>query len=408
LTGVRFEAADADWSGGSGDLVLLNGVVVIKIMATLNATFEAANKETSPGTVAPATPFRSAGPGSLVTWNSLGHDGRNFVTDGPTVDQLSRFSGRPAIQPIRAYAGLASADGVQAEANLMVRELDQAGSLNEKSATALEYLANGNSALVSVQYSYLPSSLSFLSDHTRAERAGKALFNAVYDKWKTLPPTYRPKLVILGESLGSFGSESAFSGPSDMQARTDGVVFTGPPSMIEVWSELESARDPGSPQWLPVYQQGRVVRFMARAADLNDRASDWAAPRRLSATPVGPDRLVLAESAVQATGLAKGTTGLRRAAGDPLVSDRVLPAARGGHGRQHRCAGWARPLLRCGLRQRGAAILQPPGWTTGDTERLRALLIELDTAPESTPLPETPQSRPLPTAACLAGNPGQT
>ncbi len=86
LTGVRFEAVDADWSGGSGDLVLLNGVVVIKIMATLNATFEAANEETSPGTVAPATPFRSGGPGSLVTWNSLGHDGRNFVTDGPTVD----------------------------------------------------------------------------------------------------------------------------------------------------------------------------------------------------------------------------------------------------------------------------------------------------------------------------------
>ncbi len=27
-----------------------------------------------------------------------------------------------------------------------------------------------------------------------------------------------------------------------------------------------------------------------------------------------------------------------------------------------------------------AAILQPPGWTTGDTERLRAILIELDTA----------------------------
>ena len=42
--------------------------------------------------------------------------------------------------------------------------------------------------------------------------------------------------------------------------------------MNEVWSELESTRDPGSPQWLPVYQQGRVVRFMARAADLNDRA----------------------------------------------------------------------------------------------------------------------------------------
>jgi len=42
---------------------LLNGVVVSKTMSTFNATFEAANEETSPGTVAPATPFRSGGPG---------------------------------------------------------------------------------------------------------------------------------------------------------------------------------------------------------------------------------------------------------------------------------------------------------------------------------------------------------
>jgi len=376
---------------------LLNGVVVSKTMSTLNATFEAANEETSPGTVAPATPFRSGGPGYLVTWNSLGHDGRNFVTDGPTVDQLSRFSGRPAIQPVRAYAGLASADGVQAEANLMVRELDQAGgfqravlgvgttgtgSLNEKSASALEYLANGNSALVSVQYSYLPSPLSFLSDHTRAEHAGKALFNAVYDKWKTLPPTYRPKLVVFGESLGSFGSESAFSGLSDMQARTDGVVFTGPPSMNEVWSELESTRDPGSPQWLPVYQQGRVVRFMARAADLNDRASDWAAPRVVylqhPSDPIvwwSPSLLFKQPDWLKEP---RGYDVLPGTRWYPIVSFLQLaadmPVSTGvpdGHGHYYG-ADFANAW---------AAILHPPGWTTGDTERLRALLIELDTAP---------------------------
>jgi len=276
---------------------LLNGVVVTRTMSTLNATFKLANRETATGTVAPTTPFRSGGPGSLVTWNSLGHDGRNFVTDGPTVEQLSRFSGRPAMQPVRAYAGLASAEGVRAEADLMVRELEHSGgfqrsvlgvgtttgtgSLNEKSATALEYLSNGNSALFSVQYSYLPSPLSFLADHTRAEQAGKALFDAVYDKWKTLPPNYRPKLVVFGESLGSFGSESAFSGLSDMQARTAGVVLNGPPSMNTVWSELESTRDAGSPQRLPIYQHGQAVRFIARASDLDALPSEWPAPRVL-------------------------------------------------------------------------------------------------------------------------------
>ena len=46
----------------------------------------------------------------------------------------------------------------------------------------------------------------------------------------TLPRNQRPKLVIFGESLGSFGGETAFSGSDDMANRTDGLVFMGPPA----------------------------------------------------------------------------------------------------------------------------------------------------------------------------------
>ncbi|MGW4340968.1 alpha/beta-hydrolase N-terminal domain-containing protein, partial [Rhodococcus koreensis] len=97
-------------------IALLNGVVVRLSMHTLNSTFAAVNNEQSPDTPAPVSPLRSGGPGSLVSWDSLGHQGRVFVDGGPTTAQLSAFNGAPAVEPIRAYAGLNSADGIQATA----------------------------------------------------------------------------------------------------------------------------------------------------------------------------------------------------------------------------------------------------------------------------------------------------
>ena len=99
-------------------IALLNGVVVRFGMSALNKTFAAANDETDPEFAAPTSPLRSGGPDSAVTWESLGHQGRVFVSAGPTVDELTEFNGRPAIEPIRAYAGLHSADGIKATAAL--------------------------------------------------------------------------------------------------------------------------------------------------------------------------------------------------------------------------------------------------------------------------------------------------
>lgn len=78
------------------------------------------------------------------------------------------------------------------------------GWVNENQAQALEYLWHGDTATVSMQYSYLPSLLSFLVDGNRAETAGRLLFDDVYARWSELPPGHRPKLVVSGESLGSF------------------------------------------------------------------------------------------------------------------------------------------------------------------------------------------------------------
>ncbi|MDQ2636319.1 MAG: alpha/beta-hydrolase family protein, partial [Actinomycetota bacterium] len=189
-------------------IALLNGVVVRFAMSTINKTFSAVNDETDPDFAAPTSTLRSGGPQSLDSWESLGHQGRVFVSSGPTVEQLTEFNGAPATEPIRAYAGLHSADGIKATAALAAEELRRTGGLdravvavatttgtgwiNDAEASALEYMYNGDTAIVSMQYSFLPSWLSFLVDKENARQAGQALFEAVDELIRERPEAQRP------------------------------------------------------------------------------------------------------------------------------------------------------------------------------------------------------------------------
>jgi uncharacterized membrane protein len=231
----------------------------------------------------PETGLRSGGPGSLMSWDSLGREGRIFVGGGPSADDISTLSGKPAEEPIRIFAGTKSADGIEAQARLAVEDLSRAGGFDRaallvgtttgtgwvepSAATSFEYLTGGDSAIVTMQYSHLPSWLSYLVDHTQARVAGRDLFDAVYETWSRLPPDERPKLYVFGESLGSYGGENAFSGEADLANRTDGALFVGPPSFNPLYREFVDARDPGSPEVEPVLQRGRTVRFANRARD---------------------------------------------------------------------------------------------------------------------------------------------
>ena len=76
-------------------ITLLNGVVVKFAMRTMNNTFASANNEMSPDTAPPKTPLRSGGPQSLVSWESLGHQGRIFVEGGPTRRRTDHLQRRP-------------------------------------------------------------------------------------------------------------------------------------------------------------------------------------------------------------------------------------------------------------------------------------------------------------------------
>ncbi|WP_372491711.1 alpha/beta hydrolase [Gordonia zhenghanii] len=369
-------------------LVFVNDVVAKNTMRALNSTFAAVNDESTPDSEPPTSPLRSGGPESLARWESLGRMGRAFVSTGPSAAEIGEFTARPAQEPIRVYAGIDSAPDIDAAADLAARELVRAGGLdravigiasttgtgwiNRANPDSLEYMFNGDTAMVSMQYSTLPSWLSFLVDQERARQAGRALFEAVDKLVREVPEAQRPKIVVFGESLGSFAGESPFGSIPTMAARTDGVLLTGPTFSNTLWRDTTNDRDAGSPEYLPVVDGGEQVRFISDAADL-DRPTDepWSTPRIVylqhASDPISwwsPD-LILSEpdwlderrgpDVLDATQWIPFVTFLQVAA-DMAVSVDVPD----GHGHNYLASipkAWAR-------------ILEPAGWTDADTERL--------------------------------------
>jgi uncharacterized membrane protein len=376
---------------GAAFVVLLNGALYTPALDLADRTFALQDTITPDGVTRPASPLRAGGPGSLVPWDSLGREGRTFSASGPDVADLSAFNGGPATEPVRIFAGLESADDAQARAALAVRDLERAGGfarshllvatttgsgfLEPSSVDSFEYLTSGDSAIVSIQYSYLPSWISFLADQRRAREAGRELFDAVYDRWSDLPADARPRLFVFGESLGSFGGETAFSGSYDLANRTSGAVFVGAPSFNTLAGEFTAERAPASREIEPVFRDGAIVRFTNDiTADIPPDDRRWDGTRVLylqyPSDPIvwwNPDLLLQRPDWLEE---ARGRDVLADMQWIPFVTfwqvsaDMVHSTATpSGHGHVYRgdhADAWA-------------TILQPPGWSPERSRELRQL-----------------------------------
>jgi uncharacterized membrane protein len=227
-----------------------------------------------------------------------------------------------------------------------------------------------------MQYSHLASWVSFLVDAGRARDAGRTLFDVVYQRWLALPQDDRPKLYVFGESLGSFGSEEAFSGEYDLANRTTGALFVGPPNFNPLWSEMAENRDPGSPEIEPVYHGGRIVRFTLDAEKFPPPAGrGWEGSRVLylqhASDPVtwwSPDLLLQRPDWLEEERGPDVPDGMRWI---PLVTFFQVSAdlamafsTEPGHGHNfsgEHAAAWVQ-------------LVQPEGWNPAMTEELRQLL----------------------------------
>ena len=272
-------------------ITAVKGVLAKKALRVADAIFLKMDNLIEKGIEQPTDPMTSGSSESLIPWESIGRQGKNFIVGGPTQAEIGELWGKPALSPLRVYAGLGSAKTPQQRAKLAFRELERVGGfersvlvvgtptgtgwLDPGAVDTLEYLHAGDTAIVSIQYSYLASFLTILVEPGRSQEAAVALFNEIYNHWNTLPKDKRPKLYLHGLSLGAFGSGACIDLISLFDDPIQGAVWSGPPFPSEEWSKITENRNPGSPAWLPKFRDGSMIRFTARENAIDQAGDRW-------------------------------------------------------------------------------------------------------------------------------------
>lgn len=272
-------------------ITLANGVLINYTFRLLDASFQKIDALHEPDRPQPLIAERAGSPESELDWRKLGRAGREFVASGPTAIEISGFNQRAALEPIRLYAGLQVAETPEERAKILLDELirvnafDRAalviitptgtGWVDPSAIDGLEFLFDGNVASVALQYSYLNSPLSLLFQPENGLASSQALFRAVYDYWKELPRSQRPKLYLHGLSLGAFNSQRSITFFDILGDPIDGAVWSGPPFPSEKWRSITDNRDAASTEWLPVFQGGRFVRFMNQNGTPQGNTDQW-------------------------------------------------------------------------------------------------------------------------------------
>ncbi|RJO75010.1 hypothetical protein D5S18_16580 [Nocardia panacis] len=200
-------------------------------------TYAAANAQIDPAVTQPISENRSGSADSMVSWPSLGAEGRKFVTTERVV--APRDPGQ-----VRVYVGLDSARDLNSRVELAIGELERTGGLTRShlvvvvptgsgwiDANAVEGLQRrfgDDAALVGLQYSYAPSWVTFLFGRQDAIRSARALFTAVERKIATM--AHKPELYVYGQSLGALGGSAIFADEADQANRTCAVLWAGAPA----------------------------------------------------------------------------------------------------------------------------------------------------------------------------------
>lgn len=365
-----------------------NGVLFSGFIRMADSSARALDGAIPPDIRPPTDPLRTGSPASLVAWEDLGREGRNYIAATPTLDQIAAVTGGTVLPPLRAYVGLNAADTADERAALAVAELDRIGGFDRRilvvamptgtgwldpaAVLPLEYLHRGDVATVAIQYSYLQSWISLLVEPEYSAEAGRALFSAVYRHWLTLPEERRPELYLYGLSLGAYSSQQSLRLHEMIDQPFAGALWVGPPFVSPLWQTLKRERDPASPEWLPRMDRGQTVRFTNGRQGLSqgdvwggirivylqyasdpivffDPGSAWRRPDWITA-PRGPDispalRWYPIVSFLQLTF-------------DMAVALHVPM----GHGHLYAYEDHVAPWM---------AVTQPPGWDAAGVERLR-------------------------------------
>jgi uncharacterized membrane protein len=242
----------------------------------------------------PTSRHVSAGPRSAMPFASMGKEGRRFVLMALTPDEITAVTGEPARSPVRVVGGYESAPDTAERARLTVQDMVDCGAFersvicigvptgvgyfNYTVAEALEYLTGGDCATVVPQYALVPSALAL--NRTRdGEELTRLVLEGIRDRIEAMPVGARPRVFIIGESLGAnIALDTAMvpGGVSGIPAMTDlgvaGGLYFGVPFRTELWNIWRAnpeAVDPSGlleqvsdPALLPALSDGQVCHLM--------------------------------------------------------------------------------------------------------------------------------------------------
>ncbi len=366
---------------------LIEGVAGRAALRMIDNSARIADAIIPPDAAPPTSSSISGGPGSLLDWQELGRWGRSFVAGGPTAEEIAAFWSGPALEPIRVYVGLNAAETPEARARLAFDELVRTGGfgravlviamptgsgwLDPGGMDTLDYIARGDVATVSVQYSYLSSPVSVIVDPEKGLAEAQALFDIVYRHWATLPEATRPRLYLHGLSLGAFLSQETVPLLDLYAAPVDGALWVGSPYLSEFWQMVRNRRHADSPAWRPRFGNGSLIRTMNQEGGLEPFDADWG-PMRFVFLHYGSDPIVFFDWSL-AWSRPDWLTGERAPDLSPQMRwipvvtlfqvgvDMALALGTLGYGHdyaaRHYIPAWAETLA-------------PRGWTEADAERL--------------------------------------
>lgn len=331
----------------------------------------------------------TGGEGSFVEWASLGQPGRNYVISGPTAADITAFTDRDAMEPVRVYVGRAQADTAQERADVALAELQRQGGfdrdvlivalptgtgwLDPGAMDTVEYMHSGNIATVSVQYSYLHSAPSLIFETRSGLDQAEALISTVHNHWRDLPEDARPRLYIHGLSLGSWASMYGTDMLALLDDPIDGAFWAGPPFPSEMWKGIVASRKLDSPYVTPDVGDGQLVRFASHTKDAGG-PTGWGDMRiaylQYSSDPIvfyEPSSLFRAPAWMNEKPAADVSPDMRFI---PIVTQFQLAvdimlatSVPEGHGHAYYSADYIGPWV---------AVTAPTNWTDDDTDRLIA------------------------------------
>lgn len=265
--------------------------IVDRVVVGLDESYETAQALFDKAPPQPREPWRTGSAASFVDWGAIGEPGRDYITSGPNAQDISAFTGRPALQPIRVYVGRANASTPRARAELALAELKRLGAferavlimasptgtgwMDPGAVDPVEFMHGGDIATVAVQYSYLQSPLALVLETRAGLDQAVALQEVIHGYWKTLPVERRPRLYVHGLSLGAWSSMHATNLFRLLDDPIDGAFWAGPPFPSAFWNYVQAQRNPDSPWVLPTIGDGSLVRYASRSADASEAMADW-------------------------------------------------------------------------------------------------------------------------------------